>query len=75
MSPKQAPPWLGLVGWLPIIVYFLIKYVVVGSDVMTGRQNLMLLGAVVLAELALWQYRKQFRPEKNQEDNGTDPEG
>jgi hypothetical protein len=74
-SPKQPPPWLGIVGWLPIVAYFVVKYLIVGSEAMTGRQNLMLLGAVILAEIALWQYRRQFRPRKNEENNGTHPEG
>ena len=60
-SPPTPPPWLGLLSWLPIIVYFTLKYAVIGVDNITSRQNWLLIGAVIFAEIALWQYRKRFR--------------
>jgi len=70
-TPENVPPpWLGLIGWLPVAVYFLVKYVIVGSENMTSRQSWLLIGAVILAEVALWQYRRQFREKKNPEENG-----
>lgn len=72
MSDHPTPPsWLGIASWLPVAAYFFIKYVVVGRDNMTSKQSYMLIGFVILAEIALWQYRKQFRPKKTDE-HGTD---
>jgi hypothetical protein len=65
------PPWLSIVGWVPVAAYFLIKYAIIGSDNMTSKQSYLLIGFVILAEVALWQYRKQFRPKKTDE-NGID---
>ncbi len=74
-SPHSSPPpWLGLLSWVPVLAYFLIKYLVIGRDQITRQQNWMLIGAVILAEIALWQYRKQFRKTQPPTDNGTPPE-
>jgi len=65
------PPWLSVVGWLPVAAYFIIKYMIVGRENMTAKQSYLLIGFVILAEIALWQYRKKFRPKKTDE-NGID---
>ncbi|MBC6993089.1 hypothetical protein QWY85_14665 [Neolewinella lacunae] len=73
-SHSSPPPWLGLLNWVPVLAYFLIKYLVIGRDQITRQQNWMLIGAVILAEIALWQYRKQFRKPQPPADNGTPQE-
>jgi hypothetical protein len=60
-----------MIGWLPVGIYFLVKYVVIGRENMTSQQSWLLIGAVILAEVALWQYRRQFRKKKNPEEDGT----
>ena len=70
---KTPPPWLPYLSWLPVVIYFGVKYYVIGADQLTGRQNLYLIGAFILAEVALWQYRRQFNKKaNNEEDHGTD---
>jgi hypothetical protein len=54
-----------------VLAYFAIKYLLFKGE-MTGRQQMLLFGAVILAEVALWQYRKQFRSTHNSDNNGTD---
>ncbi|MEL7159584.1 MAG: hypothetical protein AAFN92_02405 [Bacteroidota bacterium] len=70
----QPPPWLGLLSWLPVITYFVVKYAIIGREQITSRQSWLLIAAVILAEIALWQYRKQFRkpPPENEHPHGTD---
>ena len=48
----------------------MVKYVIIGRENMTSQQSWLLIGAVILAEVALWQYRRQFREKKNPEENG-----
>ncbi len=67
-----APPWLGLLSWVPVLAYFLIKYVVIGREQITSRQSWLLIGAVIMAEIALWQYRKQFRRPQETDSDGAD---
>jgi len=57
---------------VPIACYFLVKYVVIGRDNITSQQTYLLIGFVVLAEIALWQYRKKFRKPQNENRDGTD---
>jgi|GEM_PF-3104686 len=71
-SSPTPPPWLGPVRWVPIACYFLVKYVVIGRDNITSQQTYLLIGFVVLAEIALWQYRKKFRKPQNENRDGTD---
>lgn len=68
------PPWLGLLSWVPIVTYFVVKYAVIGRERITSRQSWLLIGAVILAEIALWQYRKQFRKpsHENKDQHGAD---
>ncbi len=70
-TSNQPPPWLKYTGWAPVLAYFAIKYLLFKGE-MTGRQQMLLFGAVILAEVALWQYRKQFRSTHNSDNNGTD---
>lgn len=73
IAPSSPPPWLGLVSWLPVLIYFFVKYAIIGREQITSKQNWMLIGAVILAEVALWQYRKQFRqPPSPPTQDGTD---
>ncbi len=61
------PPWLAAAGWFPIAAYLVIKYMIIGRENVTAKQSYLLIGFVILAEIALWQYRKQFRPKKTDE--------
>ncbi len=73
MSSSSNPPaWLAPLSWLPVVAYFLIRYVIVGRENMTSQQSYLLIGFVIMAELALWQYRKQFRTPQNENHDGTD---
>lgn len=73
MQTKTPPAWLGVVSWLPVVLYFVFKYVVIGREAITTRQHYLLIGFVILAEIALWQYRRTFRnTEPTNEDHGTD---
>lgn len=65
------PPWLAIAGWAPVVIYFLVKYVIIGRENMSTKQSYLLIGFVILAEIAFWQYRKKFRPKKTDE-NGID---
>jgi len=70
----SPPPWLGVIRWLPVAMYFIVKYAIIGREQITSRQTWLLIGAVIMAEIALWQYRKQFRrppSEDNQDEHGT----
>ena len=70
-DPTRRPPaWLSVFSFVPILVYFLVKYVVIGSANMTTRQSMFLLAFVVVAEIGLWRYRRSFVPKPN--DDGTD---
>jgi hypothetical protein len=46
--------------WLPVVVYIIVKYVIYRGD-MSGRGNLLLLGFVVAAEIALYLYGRHLR--------------
>jgi len=72
-SPSNPPAWLGPLSWLPVAAYFLIRYVIIGRENMTNQQSYLLIGFVIMAEIALWQYRKQFRTPQNENEDGTDP--
>lgn len=74
MQGKTPPSWLNLVAWAPVLIYFGVKYLVIGYENITTRQSFLLLGAVILAEVALWQYRKSFRGDKKPEGDGTNQE-
>ena len=69
---KRPPAWLLFAGWAPVAIYFFVKYVVIGYDRITSRQSWLLIGAVILAEVALWQYRKRTFPTQPDNDDGTD---
>ena len=72
-STPRPPAWLGIMTWVPLLLYFVVKYLVIGRDNMTTTQSLLLLGFVVLAEIALWRYRRKFTSTTAQpEDDGTD---
>ncbi|TXF86018.1 hypothetical protein FUA23_19985 [Neolewinella aurantiaca] len=72
MSDHPTPPaWLGFASWIPVLVYFAVKYLIIGSENVTRNQTYLLIGFVILAEVALWQYRKSFRP-KQTDNHGTD---
>jgi hypothetical protein len=72
MSDHPTPPaWLGIASWFPVIAYFAVKYLIIGPENVTTKQTYLLIGFVILAEIALWQYRKSFRP-KNTDDHGID---
>lgn len=45
-------------AWVPIVVYFVTKYLIFGNE-MPRNQWFALIAAVLLAELALWQYRRR----------------
>ena len=68
---SQPPSWLKYASWMPVLAYFAIKYVLFKGE-MTGQQQVLLFGAVILAEVALWQYRKQFRQTRNSDTDGSD---
>ncbi|OAV42738.1 hypothetical protein [Lewinella sp. 4G2] len=72
MQDQSPPSWLPYVSWVPVLLYFAVKYFVIGQENMTGRQHLYLIGAVILAEIALWKYRKQFTRPTNNDEHGTD---
>ena len=69
---KRAPAWLLFAGWAPVAIYFFVKYALIGHERITTRQSLLLIGAVILAEVALWQYRKRTFPTQTHDDDGTD---
>ncbi|NJB87633.1 NADH:ubiquinone oxidoreductase subunit 2 (subunit N) [Lewinella marina] len=56
-------------AWVPILVYFVVKYLVFGNE-MPQNQWIALIVAVILAEVALWQYRR--RDLQNPPSDGTD---
>ena len=58
--------------WVPLLLYFLVKYVLIGRENITTRQSFLLLGFVVLAEIALWQYRRRFARADKTPTDGTD---
>lgn len=70
MQARRLPPWYGYLSFLPILLYFVTKYVIIGSDQITSRQSWMLIAAVVLAEVALWRYRRGFTTTENTPEDG-----
>ncbi|THH40252.1 hypothetical protein [Neolewinella litorea] len=56
-------------AWVPVLVYFVVKYLVFGNE-MSQQQWVALIVAVILAEVALWQYRR--RDLKKYPPHGTD---
>lgn len=74
MKELTPPVWLPYLRWAPVAIYFLVKYGLIGAGNITGKQSGLLIGFVILAEIAMWQYRKRFRPAKTQESDGTDQE-
>lgn len=70
-TSSQPPSWLKYASWIPVLAYFAIKYLLFKGD-MAGRQQMLLFGAVILAEVALWQYKKQFRQTRNSDNDGSD---
>ena len=71
MQTRRLPPWYGYLSFLPILLYFVTKYVLIGADQITRRQSWMLIAAVVLAEIALWRYRRSFTNTDNTHDDGS----
>lgn len=65
MQTRPAPKWISYLSYLPVLLYFVVKYLVIGSENITSKQSWMLIGAVVLAEIALWQYRRSFTRTEN----------
>ena len=69
MEDQRTPPaWLSFASWVPIIAYLAVKYLIIGAKNVTTKQTYLLIGFVILAEIAIWQYRKSFRPKKNDDD-------
>ncbi|NJC25819.1 hypothetical protein [Neolewinella antarctica] len=73
-GPQELPGWLKYAGWLPLVIYFGLKYLVIGPENLTQLQGFILLGAAVLAHLAVWKYRKSFNPQPKDPNDGTHPE-
>lgn len=68
----QPPAWLRYLTWVPLLLYFLLKYVVIGADNITGRQSMLLLAFIVVAEIGLWAYRRKFTRRPNDDADETD---
>lgn len=70
-KPPPAPPWVGLLTWLPLVAYFVIKYAIVGAANMSGQQSIMLIVACVLASFAISRFQKSYYS-NNGPGGGTD---
>ena len=57
-SPEDNAKFHAALAWVPVLVYFVTKYLIFGNE-MSRNQWLLLIAAVVLAEVALWRYRRQ----------------
>ena len=56
-SPEQKAKRHAALAWVPVLVYMVVKYVVYGNE-MPRNQWFILIAAVILAEVALWLYRR-----------------
>ncbi|WP_116106446.1 hypothetical protein [Lewinella sp. IMCC34191] len=56
-SPENKAKFHAALAWIPVLVYFVTKYLIFGND-MARNQWFILIAAVILAEIALWQYRR-----------------
>ena len=57
-SPEHNAKFHAALAWVPVLVYFVTKYLIFGNE-MPRNQWMLLIAAVVLAEVALWRYRRQ----------------
>ena len=62
-NPRNRAKFHAALAWLPVLVYFVTKYIVFGNE-MARNQWFILIAAVVLAEVALWQYRRSDQQQK-----------
>ncbi|PPK88861.1 hypothetical protein CLV84_1835 [Neolewinella xylanilytica] len=67
-SPESKAKFHAALAWVPVLVYFVTKYLVFGNE-MPRSQWWMLIAAVILAEIALWRYRRQAL--RNEPPHGT----
>lgn len=56
-SPENKAKFHAALAWIPVLVYFVTKYLIFGNE-MARDQWFILIAAVVLAEIALWRYRR-----------------
>ncbi len=68
-SPVNKAKFHAALAWVPVLVYFVIKYLVFGNE-MSRNQWLTLIAAVIVAEIGLWRYRRAEI--KKDGPNGTD---
>ena len=59
-TPAQKDKLYAALRWLPVLIYFVVKYLVFGND-LTRTQLISLIAFVVVAELGLWAYRRRQR--------------
>ncbi|CAH0999647.1 hypothetical protein LEM8419_00947 [Neolewinella maritima] len=57
-TPAHQNKLYAALRWVPILLYFVVKYLVFDNE-LTWTQQLSLIAFVVLAELALWGYRRR----------------
>ena len=67
-TPAQKDKLYAALRWLPVLIYFVVKYLVFSNE-LTRTQLICLIAFVVLAELGLWAYRRQQR----RRSEATDP--
>ena len=70
-TPAQQNQLYAALRWLPVLIYFVVKYLVLGNEV-TRNQWIGLIAFVVLAELALWTYQRQQLRHRNPQPTDSD---
>ena len=74
-TPAQQNQLFAALRWVPVLIYFVVKYLVLGNEV-TRNQWIGLITFVIFAELGLWAYQRQWRRRNPQapDKDGTNQE-
>ena len=60
MDKRPLPPaWLRYAEFFPLVLYFIIKYAVIGPESLSGWRGVALIAAAFLANFAIRKYRKE----------------